>query len=89
MNGVLKGFLKTWDLRLDEISLVVKCGKIFYYSITLIIRINWTAGRPYMQKIRIIGFFFENRLHWQLKVENNFYKRVVLGYTFIYLQIKH
>jgi len=23
-----------------------------------------TARRPDMQKIRIIGFFFENRLHW-------------------------
>jgi len=27
-----------------------------------------TAIRPDMQKIRIIGFFFENRLHWQSEV---------------------
>jgi len=27
-----------------------------------------TASHPDMQKIRIIGFFFENRLHWQFKV---------------------
>ena len=25
------------------------------------------AFRPDMQKIRIIGFFFENRLHWQIE----------------------
>jgi hypothetical protein len=25
-----------------------------------------TANRPDMQKIRIIGFFFLNRLHWQV-----------------------
>jgi len=24
-----------------------------------------TARHPGMQKIRIIGFFFENRLHWK------------------------
>jgi hypothetical protein len=41
-----------------------------------------------MQKIRIIGFFFENRLHWQFKVEKNFYKRLFLGYIFIYVQTK-
>jgi len=27
-----------------------------------------TASHPDVQKIRIFGFFFENRLHWQLKV---------------------
>ena len=26
-------------------------------------------GHPDMQKIQIIGFFFENRLHWQFEVE--------------------
>jgi hypothetical protein len=25
----------------------------------------WTASHPDMQKIRIIGFFFANRLYWQ------------------------
>jgi len=34
-----------------------------------------TAIRPDMQKIRIIGYFFENRLHWQFEAEKNFYKR--------------
>jgi len=28
----------------------------------------WTAGHPDMQIIRIIGFFFENRLRWQFAV---------------------
>ena len=27
-----------------------------------------TASHPDTQKIRIIGFFFENRLHWQFEV---------------------
>jgi len=27
-----------------------------------------TARLPDMQKIRIIGFFFENMLHWQFEV---------------------
>ena len=27
-----------------------------------------TGSRPDMQKIRIIGFFLENRLHWQFEV---------------------
>jgi hypothetical protein len=26
-----------------------------------------TAGQPDTQKIRIVGFFFENRPHWQLE----------------------
>jgi hypothetical protein len=42
-----------------------------------------------MQKIRIIGFFFDNRLHWQFKVGKKFYKRLLLGYMFIYVQIIH
>jgi hypothetical protein len=28
-----------------------------------------TVSHPDMQKIQIIGFFFENRLHWQFKEE--------------------
>jgi hypothetical protein len=42
-----------------------------------------------MQKIRIVGFFFENRLHWQFEVENKLLKAAVLGCVFIYVQIKH
>jgi len=30
--------------------------------------LNGTAKHPDMQKIRIIEFFFENRLHWQFEV---------------------
>jgi len=43
---------------------------------------------PDMQKIRIIGFFSENRLHWQFEVEN-FLQTASLGYIFIYVKIKH
>jgi hypothetical protein len=31
-------------------------------------RLIGTASHPAMQKIRIIGFFFEHRLHWQFEV---------------------
>jgi hypothetical protein len=30
-----------------------------------------TVSQPDMQKIRKIGFFFENMLRWQFEVENN------------------
>ena len=30
--------------------------------------IMWTPKHPDMQKIRITGFFFENRLHWHFEV---------------------
>ena len=39
-----------------------------------------------MQNIRIIGFFFENRLHWQSQVVKKFLQTAVLGYIFIYVQ---
>jgi hypothetical protein len=42
-----------------------------------------------MQKIRIIGFFFENMLHWQFEVGKKLMQTAVLGYVFIHLQIKH
>ena len=31
----------------------------------------WTASHPAMWKIRIIGFFFGNRLHWQYEIKKN------------------
>jgi hypothetical protein len=48
-----------------------------------------TASRPDMQKIRITGFFFGNKPHWQFEVAKKFYKRLFLSYIFIYVQIKH
>jgi hypothetical protein len=38
--------------------------------------LNWKASHPDIQKIRVIGFFFENRIHWQFEVEKKFYKRL-------------
>jgi hypothetical protein len=35
-----------------------------------------TANHPVMQKIRITGFFFENRLLGQFELEKSFYKRL-------------
>jgi len=46
-----------------------------------------TASHPDMQKIRIYIFF--NRLHRQVEVEKKFLQTAVLGYIFIYVQIKH
>jgi len=34
------------------------------------------ASHPDVQNIRIIGFLFENGLHWQFEVEENFYKQL-------------
>jgi hypothetical protein len=51
-------------------------------------RLIGMASRPGMQKTRIIGFFFENKLHWQIEVKKILQKSV-LGYRFIYIQIKH
>jgi hypothetical protein len=39
-----------------------------------------TASHPDMQKIRIIGFFFENRLHWRFEVGKKFLQTAILGY---------
>jgi hypothetical protein len=57
--------------------------------ITAVIYLTGLIGNPRhpdMQKIRIIGFFFENRLHWQFEVGD---KISAKGYIFIYTQIKH
>jgi hypothetical protein len=48
-----------------------------------------TASHPDMQKSRIIGFVFENRLHCQFEVEKEILETTVLGYMFIYVQTKH
>jgi len=47
------------------------------------------ASHPDMQNIRIIGFFFENRLHWQFEVEKKILQTTILDFIFIYVQIKH
>ena len=47
-----------------------------------------TVSNLDMQKMRIIGFFFENRLHWRFEVGKKFLQTTVLGYIFIYVEIK-
>jgi len=43
-----------------------------------------------MQKIQIIGFFFENKLQWQFDMQKKkILQTALLDYIFIYLQIKH
>ena len=46
-----------------------------------------TANHLDMQKIRIIGFLLENKLHWQFEVEKKILLTAILGYIFIHLQI--
>jgi hypothetical protein len=48
-----------------------------------------TTCQPDMQNIRIIGFFFENRLHWRSEVGGKILQTAVLGYIFIYVKTKH
>jgi hypothetical protein len=48
-----------------------------------------TTSHPDMQNIRITGFFLENRLHLQCEVGKNIPQMAILGYIFIYVQIKH
>jgi len=44
-----------------------------------------TASYPDMQKIRITGFFLENRLHWQFEVGKKICKWLFLAtYLFTY-----
>jgi len=43
-----------------------------------------TASHSDMQKIRIIGFFFENKIHWLFEVENNFFK----GYIKLHIYLR-
>jgi hypothetical protein len=45
------------------------------------------ATHSVMQKIRIIGFFFENNLHWQFEEEKNLFT-AILDDIFIYIKIK-
>ena len=49
-----------------------------------------TTSHSDMQNFRIIGSFFENRLHWQLEVGGKkIIQTAVLGYIIIYIQITH
>jgi len=41
------------------------------------------------KKNRIIGFFFENGLHWQFEMEKKILQTAVLGCICIYVQTKH
>jgi len=46
------------------------------YSVTPLIRINWDDSHPDTQKIRIIVFFLEDRLHWRFEAEKKCYKQL-------------
>jgi len=48
-----------------------------------------TASHSDMRKVRIVGFISESRLRWQFESGKTFLQKTVLGYIFIYVQIKH
>jgi len=48
-----------------------------------------TTNHPDRQKIRIIGFFFQNRLNCHFELGEKILRADDLGYIFIYVQIKH
>jgi hypothetical protein len=58
------------------------------YNRTPLIRIIGRTRYMEMQEIRIIGIFFENRLHWHYEVKEKILQTADLGYIFIYIQIK-
>ena len=76
----------------DDITCYIKfedfLGQVRYRKLHLSGLIG-TASRPDMQKIRVIGFLFENTPHWRFEVGKNFLQTAVLGYVFIYVRIKH
>ena len=61
-------FQKPWDISGSHIP---PAPLILQYQTTVELNssgLNGTESHPDVQKIRIIGFFFENRLHWQFDV---------------------
>jgi hypothetical protein len=73
-------------LNLSNLMAVMYGDKIFENTVEhqLSGLIGTTSHRD-MQKIRIIGFFFENRIHWQFKKKKKGSKTAVLGYIFMYI----
>jgi len=71
---------------------VISCGTIAYRKVNTVelclSGLSGTAINPDMQKIRIIGLFFKNKLHFPFEVEK-FLQTTVLGYIIIYVQIKY
>jgi hypothetical protein len=59
------------------------------YSITQITRIKWDRQPSGYAENPNNWTFFENRLHSQFKVEKEIYRRLFLGYIFIYTQMKY
>jgi hypothetical protein len=63
-------------------SLCVSTGNCNYSNLLNLFRgelhlsgLTGRASHPDMQKIRIIGFVFENKLYWQFEVGKKLYKR--------------
>jgi hypothetical protein len=57
----------------------ITCFEGLSQHITVEVRLSRLIGmvsHTDIQKIQIIGFFFENRPHWQFEVGNNLYKQL-------------
>jgi hypothetical protein len=71
MNNSQKNNLNTLNfLMTPSMLLFVSSGTVELHLSGII----GTVSHPDTHKIRIIGFFFGNGLHWQFDVEENFYK---------------
>jgi hypothetical protein len=69
----------------------VTLKNVYFVEVTTEIRLSEfirTGRHPDMLKIRVIGFSFENRIHWQFEVLEKFLQAAVVGYIFIYVTIK-
>ena len=73
---VFKVLIKPWDENEKDTSSCTYFNWYLLLGVWSIVErhlsgLTGTAGHLDMHKIRIIGFFFENRLYWQLEVEKN------------------
>ena len=77
--------LSSRSIALPLIQVVVVDDVVFVVTVELHLSgLMGTASHSEMQKIRIIGFFFENKLHWLFDVENNFFK----GYIKLHIYLR-
>jgi len=88
-NSVFKGLNRHvsrifYHLLRMRVKVLVKLSTVQLHLSGII----WTDIQRNMHKIRITGFFFENRLPWQFRLEKKHLQLAILGYLFIYVQIK-
>ena len=81
--SVSAAFFLCWNARSRKLT-------TYAYTVQLYLSgLIGTTSHSDIQKIRIIGFVFENKLYWQFEVGEKILQAVVLSYIFICIQIKH